>query len=171
MTDFVAQADASYSGADLLDCSRYGELEDVKALLDSGINPDYQDPHGNTALHLSCANGHANVVRVLLEKGAKPLPNSTGNRPIHWAIQNRHEECAKVLLQMRPNPTQLNVLDKNNFGKSALSDAFNTGDAELVKLILNHKSAEEDMLLSQTGLGKGTNRNGGEGKEVEASGR
>lgn len=29
-----------------------------------------------------------------------------------------------------------------------------TGDAELVKMILNHKSAEEDMLLSQSSLGK-----------------
>lgn len=31
-----------------------------------------------------------------------------------------------------------------------------TGDAEMVKMILNHKSAEEDMLLSQSSLGKHT---------------
>lgn len=33
--------------------------------------------------------------------------------------------------------------------------AFNTGNADLVKMILTHKSAEEDMLLSQSSLGKG----------------
>lgn len=32
--------------------------------------------------------------------------------------------------------------------------AFKTGDAEMVKMILNHKSAEEDMLLSQSSLSK-----------------
>lgn len=35
-----------------------------------------------------------------------------------------------------------------------LKQAFMSGDAELVKMILNHKSAEEDMLLSQSSLGK-----------------
>lgn len=34
-----------------------------------------------------------------------------------------------------------------------------TGDAELVKMILNHKSAEEDMLLSQSSLGKDKDNN------------
>lgn len=45
--------------------------------------------------------------------------------------------------------------------------AFVTGDAELVKMILNHKSAEEDMLLSQSSLGngKGTQAHGEDAAE------
>lgn len=32
--------------------------------------------------------------------------------------------------------------------------AFRTGDAEMVKMVLNHKSAEEDILLQQSSLSK-----------------
>ena len=32
--------------------------------------------------------------------------------------------------------------------------AFKTGDAEMVKMVLNHKSAEEDILLQQSSLSK-----------------
>lgn len=59
---------------------RYGEVEDVEAILSSGVGADHQDKHGNTALHLSCANGHPDVVRALIKAGATHLPNAAGNR-------------------------------------------------------------------------------------------
>ncbi|CAN0582150.1 unnamed protein product, partial [Ectocarpus sp. 12 AP-2014] len=34
--------------------ARYGELEEVEAILSSGVDANHQDAHGNTALHLSC---------------------------------------------------------------------------------------------------------------------
>ncbi|CAM9377311.1 unnamed protein product [Choristocarpus tenellus] len=149
-----------HSSTSLKRCNRrYGELEDVKSILDRGVNINYQDAHGNTALHLSCANGHAGVTRELLVRGAAHLPNGAGNRPLHWAIQNKHKACAVALLEVCPESSQINVLDQNEFGKSALSNAFMTADADLVKLILTHKSAEEDMLLSQSSLGKGGQKN------------
>lgn len=60
--------------------ARYGELEDVEAILSSGVDANHQDAHGNTALHLSCANGHADVIRALIKAGARHLPNGAGNR-------------------------------------------------------------------------------------------
>lgn len=59
---------------------RYGELEDVEAILASGVDANHQDAHGNTALHQSCANGHADVIRALIKAGASHLPNAAGNR-------------------------------------------------------------------------------------------
>lgn len=59
---------------------RYGEVEDVEAILASGVDANHQDAHGNTALHLSCANGHADVIRALIKAGASHLPNGAGNR-------------------------------------------------------------------------------------------
>lgn len=44
--------------------------------------------------------------------------------------------------------------------------AFRTGDAEMVKMVLNHKSAEEDMLLSQSSVSKSKK----EGKKPAAEG-
>lgn len=43
-------------------------------------------------------------------------------RPLQWAIQNKHVECVKALLELYPESSQMNVLDKNGFGKSALTD-------------------------------------------------
>eukprot|EP00752_Nemacystus_decipiens_P014334 g12753.t1 len=145
---------SAHTGADLLDCSRYGELEDVEAILASGVDANHQDSHGNTALHQSCANGHADVVRALIKAGARHLPNAAGNRPLQWAVQNKHDACVKTLVELYPESSQMNVLDRNGFGKSALTDAFKTGDAEMVKMVLNHKSAEEDILLQQSSLSK-----------------
>eukprot|EP00903_Cladosiphon_okamuranus_P006422 g6284.t1 len=152
----VETSSSAYTGADLLDCSRYGELEDVEAILASGVDANHQDAHGNTALHQSCANGHANVIRALIKAGASHLPNAAGNSPLQWAVQNKHEACVKTLMELYPESSQMNVLDRNGFGKSALTDAFKTGDAEMVKMVLNHKSAEEDILLQQSSLSKET---------------
>ncbi|CAM9268504.1 unnamed protein product [Ectocarpus sp. 6 AP-2014] len=155
MNSMAAETSSSkHTGADLLDCSRYGELEDVEAILSSGVDANHQDAHGNTALHLSCANGHADVIRALIKAGASHLPNGAGNRPLQWAVQNKHDACVKLLMELYPESSQMNVLDTNGFGKSALSDAFKTGDAEMVKMVLNHKSAEEDILLQQSSLSK-----------------
>lgn len=52
-------------------------------ILSSGVNVNHMDAHGNTALHLSCANGHADVITALIKAGAKHLPNGAGNRYSH----------------------------------------------------------------------------------------
>ncbi|CAM9928264.1 unnamed protein product, partial [Hapterophycus canaliculatus] len=137
---------------------RYGEVEDVEAILSSGVDANHQDAHGNTALHLSCANGHKEVIKALIKAGASHLPNGAGNRPLQWAVQNKHDECVRTLMELYPESSQMNVLDKNGFGKSSLTDAFRTGDAEMVKMVLNHKSAEEDILLQQSSLSKDKKR-------------
>lgn len=43
-------------------------------------------------------------------------------RPLQWAVQNKHDACVKLLMELYPESAQMNVLDTNGFGKSALSD-------------------------------------------------
>lgn len=54
----------------------------MESILSGGVDANHKDAHGNTALHLSCANGHAGVVRALIKGGASHLPNGAGNRYI-----------------------------------------------------------------------------------------
>ena len=59
--------------SEFLMCARYGEDEDLLAMLSatyegsSSIPINHADtPSGNTALHLACANGHTSTVQLLL---------------------------------------------------------------------------------------------------------
>ena len=141
--------------------ARYGELDNVKIMLDAGFPVDYADAEGNTALHMACANGHADVVALLLERGAKHLANGTLNFPAHWAAQNRAKACMQHLLD---GVDDLDVLAKNNFGRSVLTEAFATGETDIVAMLLAHDSAAEERML-QAGAGEG----GGEGGGAEAA--
>ncbi|CAM9126528.1 unnamed protein product [Chrysoparadoxa australica] len=141
----MAELEASLA---LLDHARYGEIAEVKELLAQGVSPNVLNPSGNSALHYACANGEAEIVTLLCTHGAQFLANGTGNTPMHWAVQQKQRPCVEALLKALPTAEGMDVLLRNSFGKSALSDAFNTGDTEYVGLILSHPSAEEDMLLA-----------------------
>ena len=77
--------------SELLECARYGEIEELAAIIDSKEVPiDHKDIGGNTALHKACANGHVDCVAALLKGGALSTGNESGNTPLHWAAANGH---------------------------------------------------------------------------------
>jgi hypothetical protein len=52
----------------------YGQLEVVRFLLDQGVNVDGHSGDGKTALYYAMLGEHADVVRLLLERGAEASP-------------------------------------------------------------------------------------------------
>lgn len=50
--------------------SSLGELEQVKVLLEQGIDPNQADDEGYSALHAAAENNHLNIVKLLVSKGA-----------------------------------------------------------------------------------------------------
>ena len=146
--------------AELVDCARYGESDAIRAICDkhgetttnnadAATAPfvDSKNPSGNTALHMACANGHTHACRLLLSRGADHLANSSGNTPLHWAAANGHEEIVKLLLDESRFKEKIDVLQKNNFGRSALTEGFSSSNTKLVGHLLEHDSAEEDRLI------------------------
>ena len=140
---------------ELVDCARYGESDAVRAICDKhGDNAtaeapfvDSKNASGNTALHMACANGHKHTCRFLLSRGANHLPNSSGNTPLHWAAANGHEEIVKLLLDEPRFKDKIDVLQKNQFGRSALTEGFSSSNTKLVGHLLEHDSAEEERLI------------------------
>mmetsp|Transcript_9270 Transcript_9270/g.22804 ORF Transcript_9270/g.22804 Transcript_9270/m.22804 type:complete len:90 (+) Transcript_9270:112-381(+) len=61
--------------------ARYGDMEDVQSYLSQGVSPDAVDVEGRTALFFASANGHLEVVDVLLEKEAVSGATSTWPTP------------------------------------------------------------------------------------------
>ena len=126
----------------MLSLARAGELEDLKAIFEEpgAVPVDYQNESYSTALHYASANGHADCVEHLLRLGARHLPNSSGNTPLHWAVQNRQASAVRALLAAPPT-AGVDVLQRNGFGKSALTDAFGLDRADITQLLLEHTSA------------------------------
>ncbi len=53
----------------------------------------------HTLMHDACANGHIDIVRLLLEKGANVnLQNTSGATPLHMACFNGHPDIVRLLL-------------------------------------------------------------------------
>lgn len=154
---------------EFIECARYGELEDAAAYLHDGVDVNFCDASGSSALHKSAANGHVDVVRLLASRGAKFTANSSGNTPLHWAVLNG--QTAVIALLMELYDGSVDVLAKNAFGKSALTEALNRGDEDIARLMLNHRSVDASIAaISSRGGGAvagGDGESGAGGPEEE----
>lgn len=159
--------------------ARYGDLDVLHAILGS---PKFQKEqkeksteedivhcqdaqNGNTALHMAAANGHTKVVELLILhpriKAQHQVVNQSGNTALHWAAANARAETVAFLLQNVPD---IDVLTKNKFGRSALTEGFNSDNTDVIKHILEHDSAAEEKLLEG---GKEVDEDGNEIEEAD----
>uniref|UniRef100_A0A8B9T0G3 Ankyrin repeat domain-containing protein 7 n=1 Tax=Anas platyrhynchos TaxID=8839 RepID=A0A8B9T0G3_ANAPL len=87
-----------------------------------------------TPLHLACANGHADVVRFLVqEKCLLNLCDNTGRSPLMKAVESQHEECVAILLEHHADPN-LNV----SRGNSALHLAAAAPNTSIAEMLIEH---------------------------------
>jgi predicted nicotinamide N-methyase len=81
---------------------------------------------------------------LLLRCGADASTcNEKGNTPLHWAASNGQQAVVDVLLQQ----AHVDVLQRNSFGKSALSAGFESQNTNVVQSLLEHETASEERLL------------------------
>ena len=75
-----------------------GDLERVRALLDAGVEPNACSPDLVTPIAYAAGNGHAQVVQLLLERGARQLyDEEQGELVMNKAVRNRDEAVADLL--------------------------------------------------------------------------
>ena len=129
---------------EVLECARYGEDDDLKALLEAGADVNFTDMGGSTGLHKAAANGHDACIKILIQFGAKYTKNGTGNTPAHWAAENGKAAALKAILE----GFEVDVLLKNDLGRSILTEAFQSKDTDCIQLCLSHDSASEERLIN-----------------------
>ena len=135
--------------AEVIECARYGEADELQAFLAAGADVNARDSTGNTALHKACANGEMACLAILKEYDAAYTPNDGGNYPSHWAVQNGKLEALKFLVDKY---SEVDMLVKNGQGRSTLTDAFTRGDESVLEVCLSHDSAsEEELIRTQAG--------------------
>lgn len=80
-------------------------LDEVVHLIELGGNPNLQDHHKSTPLHIACAQSRVNIVKILLQRGADiRIKNIWDLEPLYLAqlVQNREiinllEEHKKII--------------------------------------------------------------------------
>lgn len=153
MSDHVQQQLSEEDQAEVIECARYGELEDLQALLELGANANYADEGGSTALHKAAANGSTDIARLLHKHGALYTANASGNTPLHWACLNGHKDMVELLLSIYPD---VDIYSKNQFGRSAFTEALAAGHEEIGRIMLQHGSADPSLHTADRSAGQGS---------------
>ena len=67
----ISKDDEELQLPELVYWSSLGEIEQVKALLEQGIDPNQTDDEGYSALQAAAENDYLDIVKLLLSQGAK----------------------------------------------------------------------------------------------------
>lgn len=83
---------------EIFEAAREGDLKSLEALLDGGTDVDAEDEQGWTALSWAAGQGHADLVRLLLERGADPIHAGRDQRtPLMIARAAGRRDAAELL--------------------------------------------------------------------------
>ena len=110
--------------------ARESNLKEVKRQLAWGANPNSRDWFTvETPLIEAAANGHADVVKLLIQSGADVnLQGEAWYGPLHRACENGHVEVAKILLE---NGADVNLFHHHR----PIHYAVMNGNTELAEIL------------------------------------
>ena len=116
----------------LFDLARRGDTTRLAARIDDGGVPlDLTNDRGDTLLMLAAYHGHADAVRVLLDRGAEAdRANDRGQTPLAGAVFKGEEAVIRVLLDGGADASagMPSAVDTARmFGKTELLELFGAG--------------------------------------------
>jgi len=113
--------------------ARQGNLKDVRRQLAWGVNVNERHFFTRDTILIEAAdNGHLNVVKLLIEKGADVnLKGEAWYGPLHAAAAKGHIEVVKILLE---NGADVNIFHQNK----PLHYAAMNGHIEVARILLAH---------------------------------
>ena len=88
----------------IITCAKVGAFKCLNMLLsvshfDSKACMDMRDKNEDTAMHIASRNGHCDIVKILLKKGALlDVKNNQRNTPLREALTNSHTNVIEVIL-------------------------------------------------------------------------
>jgi cytohesin len=118
---------------ELADAVFLADIDDVRALLDRGANPDARDEEQRTSLMNATLDGHRDLVRVLLEAGSDPnLRDVDGWTPLDVAVYRKALDVIWLLVHFGAD-----VNAQDDMGISVLMRAVlaSNGSTEVVDLL------------------------------------
>ena len=133
----------------LIEFCEKGDLEEVKAALQSGANVNAKDKAGWTGLISAVRNNHNSVAALLLETPNIDvnLKSETGWSPLLEAVMCKNNDLVKLLLKV-PN---IDVNSVNIDGWSALHQAVYSNNIEGLKMLLNAQNIDVNIVDGNDG--------------------
>ncbi|XP_020264766.1 probable E3 ubiquitin-protein ligase XBOS32 isoform X3 [Asparagus officinalis] len=125
----------SASGERLVSAARDGDLQEAKALLEYNPRLARYSTFGvrNSPLHYSAAQGHYEIVSLLVESGVDiNLRNFRGQTALMQACQYGHWEVVQILMLFKANIHKTDYLN----GGTALHFAALNGHTRCIRLLL-----------------------------------
>lgn len=118
-----------------IDAAERGDTRVVVEMLDAGMPVDSRGVYGYTAVECAALNNHAEVVQLLLKKGANVNKRDgiVGWTPLHVAAWQNSTGVIKVLQQQGAS-----INRKDNFGRIPLDIALECNNEESVHLLEQH---------------------------------
>jgi len=124
--------------------SNYGiyrpSKDTIQLLLAKGADVNLKDKTGRTPLHLAAESADADIVKLLLDKGAKvdEKDDESGFTALHYAARIGNKDAAELLIA---SGTDINAKDKQ--GQTPLYLAVNS-DSKVAELLIN-KGADSSI--------------------------
>lgn len=154
-------------GVRLMYLANEGDVEGIKELLDSGVDVNYSDIDGRTALHVAACQGLKDVVDLLIDRQAEIDPKDRwGSTPLADAIFYKNVEVIKLLEMhgakppMAPmhvnharevpeyeiDPSELDFSDSKDITKGTYHIAMWRGIQVAVKKLKDEVLSDEDQV-------------------------
>ena len=108
-------------------------------LTEKGIDPDYRDKNGKTALFYAADKGYTEIVeRLLATRRVNPnITDQRGHTPLSLAVRGGHGDIVAKLLECEPRFSE-------EFGSSILCQAARSGYRDIVERLLTTDGINPD---------------------------
>lgn len=134
------QSPSSNKNVDFLTATEKGDLNELRKILDSGIDIHTIDENGNTALHIAATRDYYEICKLLIENGAdvnyRGLYNGVA---LADAAARGYTNIVELLIE---NNADVNA--QGTYGASPLSLAVSLGQYQTSKILLEN-GADPDL--------------------------
>ncbi|CAE7828991.1 unnamed protein product [Symbiodinium sp. CCMP2456] len=138
----ISQEQHDDAGMELLSATGENDLKAVRLLLQAGADESYYrnprrmlgiDADHTTSLMMAAAEGHAEILRLLLDAGAKKdLKDFRGRTALHMAVFEGHTETVRLLVDAGADKDL-----RDDCGRTALILAARMARTEILSLLVN----------------------------------
>lgn len=129
---------------DLRKLAIQNRVDELRAAIAEGADPNEKDGLGSTALLAAIAYRSLDAIPVLLDGGADvTVQDKDGSTALHYAIEHKLPKVLKVLLEKCPDA--VSIADKHG-NQPLWAASFNArGDYEMVTLLLKYGADPEHI--------------------------